>query len=242
MNLPRAMAMFLVYNADDAHNLQPRVMEKPGLDIDPLPTAHHNGLIAVAVMATLSFFATLALSVFITYRLIFWRSKYSSNIGLNQYVILIYNLVIADMQQALAFLLCYQWITEDKIRESTPTCFIQGLFLQIGDPGSGLFVLAIALHTFVVVIMGKMPSHTAFSIAVVGLWTFIILLVIIPLAIYGRYVFIPSGAWVSVWLCICGHVLMIGSVGLTKGTKDFACGLTISGFLFPSSAPFVFMP
>ncbi|PYI10629.1 hypothetical protein BO78DRAFT_335316 [Aspergillus sclerotiicarbonarius CBS 121057] len=165
------------------------------LDIDPLPSVQRKGLIAVSVMAVLSFLATLALISFISYRLIFWRGSYARYIGYNQYIILIYNLVLADLQQSLAFLICIKWITDDKIKADTAGCFLQGFWLQIGDPGSGLFVLAIAFHTFLIVALGKKPSHRAFVASVIGLWVFVAILVIIPLAAHGRYVFIPSGAW-----------------------------------------------
>ncbi|KAF7118645.1 hypothetical protein CNMCM5793_008183 [Aspergillus hiratsukae] len=183
---------------DESHVLSPRLAySEAGItyDIDPLPATQHKGLIAVAVMAILSFIATLALIVFITYRLIFWRSNYHRYIGYNQYVVLIYNLVIADLQQSLAFLLCLKWIAQDKIEASSAACFLQGLWLQIGDPASGLFVLAIAVHTFLLVAMGHKLSYRVFVSGVIGLWVFVAVLVIIPLAAHGRYVFIPSGAW-----------------------------------------------
>ncbi|GMF77074.1 unnamed protein product [Aspergillus oryzae] len=168
------------------------------LDIDPLPSAQRKGLIAVTVMAFLSFIATLVLLLFITYRLVFWRSNYARYIGYNQYIVLIYNLVLADLQQSLAFLICLKWITENKIEASSAACFLQGFWLQIGDPGSGLFVLAIAVHTFILVALGHKLSHRVFVCGVVGVWLFVAILVIIPLAAHGRFVFIPSGAWVRV--------------------------------------------
>ncbi|PYH96864.1 integral membrane protein [Aspergillus ellipticus CBS 707.79] len=165
------------------------------LDIDPLPNTQRKGLIAISVMAILSFIATLALISFISYRLIFWRGSYKRYIGYNQYVVLIYNLVLADLQQSLAFLICLKWIAENKISSDSAGCFLQGFWLQIGDPASGLFVLAIAFHTFLLVALGRKMSHRVFVSFVVGLWLFVAVLVIIPLASHGRYVFIPSGAW-----------------------------------------------
>ncbi|KAJ5449973.1 uncharacterized protein N7458_006422 [Penicillium daleae] len=175
--------------------LLPRLNGDVTLDIDPLPFVQRRGLIAVSVMAFLSFIATLTLLGFITYRLIFWRKNYQRYIGYNQYIILIYNLILADFQQALAFLICVKWIATDKIKSGTAACFLQGLWLQIGDPGSGLFVLAIAFHTFLLVVWGRKMSHKVFISFVVGVWGFIAIIVIIPLAMYGADVFVPSGAW-----------------------------------------------
>ncbi|OJK05289.1 hypothetical protein ASPACDRAFT_74796 [Aspergillus aculeatus ATCC 16872] len=196
------MSLVQVLNAlgafeDDSHGLSPRTYLRDGvtMDIDPLPSTQRKGLIAVSVMAILSFLATLALISFITYRLVFWRGSYARYIGYNQYIILIYNLVLADLQQSLAFLICLKWISENKISADTAGCFLQGLWLQIGDPSSGLFVLAIAIHTFLLVALGYKLSHRVFVASVVGIWVFVAILVIIPLASHGRYVFIPSGAW-----------------------------------------------
>ncbi|KAJ5682176.1 hypothetical protein N7462_005341 [Penicillium macrosclerotiorum] len=178
-----------------AGELVPRLTSDVRLDIDPLPLAQRRGLIAVAIMAFLSFIATASLLSFITYRLIFWRSSYQRYIGYNQYIILIYNLVLADFQQSLAFLICLKWIVSDKIKSGTAACFLQGLWLQIGDPGSGLFVLAIAFHTFLLVVWGRKMSYKFFVSFVCGVWAFIAIIVIIPLAAYGADVFVPSGAW-----------------------------------------------
>jgi len=202
MSLARVLMMSLGDSDLSAHGdmLRRRAFTQEGepvMDIDPLPYKHHQGLIAVSVMAILSFIATLVLLGFITYRMLFWRSNYARYIGYNQYIVLIYNLVLADLQQSLAFLICIKWIAEDKISADTAACFLQGLWLQIGDPASGLFVLAIAIHTFLLVAMGRKLSHRVFVAGVVGIWAFIAILVIVPLAVHGRYVLIPSGAWVS---------------------------------------------
>lgn len=176
-------------------SLYPRLTNDVTLDIDPLPLAQRRGLIAVSIMAFLSFLATGTLLCFITYRLIFWKSNYTRYIGYNQYIILIYNLVLADFQQSLAFLICLKWIVSDKIKSGTAGCFLQGLWLQIGDPGSGLFVLAIAFHTFLLVVWGRKMSYKFFVCFVCGVWAFVALIVIIPLGMYGADVYVPSGAW-----------------------------------------------
>ncbi|OGE52644.1 hypothetical protein PENARI_c009G01923 [Penicillium arizonense] len=176
-------------------DLVARLNNSAELDIDPLPLIQREGLIAISIMAFLSLIATATLLAFITFRLIFWRSSYKRYIGYNQYIILIYNLILADFQQALAFILNLRWILTDKIESGTPACFLQGFWLQVGDPGSGLFVLAIAFHTFLLVVWGKKMSHKVFVSFVVGIWIFIALIVIIPLGMYGADVFVPSGAW-----------------------------------------------
>ena len=236
------MASVLGPRHDEAQGLLPRVAYTKGgptLNIDPLPSAHRNGLIAVFIMAILSFIATLVLISFITYRLVFWRSNYRRYIGYNQYVILIYNLVLADLQQSLAFLICLKWIVSNKIEASSAACFLQGFWLQIGDPSSGLFVLAIAIHTFFLVTMGRKISHRIFVISVVSTWVFVAILVVIPIGLYGKSVFIPSGAWVRPLslILIVSATNPAGSAGSTRNTSLFVCGRTIFGFSWQSSEP-----
>lgn len=179
----------------DEHSLAARLTSSAELDIDPLPENHRRGLIAISVMALLSLIATATLLSFITYRLIFWRGSYTRYIGYNQYIILIYNLVLADFLQSLGFIISLRWIFIDKIKSGSAECLLQAIWLQIGDPGSGLFVLAIAFHTFLLVVWGYKMSYRAFMCFVVGVWAFVILLLIIPLALHGGDVFVPSGAW-----------------------------------------------
>ncbi|CAI7619501.1 unnamed protein product [Penicillium bialowiezense] len=165
----------------DEFSLAARLTSSKELDIDPLPENHRRGLIAIAVMALLSLIATASLLGFITFRLVFWRGSYSRYIGYNQYIVLIYNLVLADFQQSLAFIICLRWIFTDKIKSGSVGCFLQGLWLQIGDPGS--------------VVWGRKMSHKVFVCFVCGVWAFVALMVIIPLALHGGDVFVPSGAW-----------------------------------------------
>lgn len=193
MNLIRAVMLLRSSNAE-SQTLLPR--EATRIVIDPLPTVQRNGLIAITVLAVISTVATLSLLLFITYRLIFWRKNYTHYIGYNQYVVLIYNLLLADLQQSVAFLICAHWAANNYIHSPSAACFLQGFWLQIGDPSSGLFVLAIAAHTFLLVTLGRKMEHRIFVACVVGLWVFVALLVIIPIASHGMDTFVPSGAWV----------------------------------------------
>ncbi|KAK2755584.1 hypothetical protein FQN54_006524 [Arachnomyces sp. PD_36] len=175
------------------------IRETPGdeqlLYIDPLPEDHRRGLIAIVVLAFLSVIATASLLGFLTFRLIFWRRYYKRYMGYNQYIILIYNLLLADFQQAIGFFLSIVWVAKDSIHAPSATCFIQGWTLQIGDPASGMFVLTIAVHTFFMVFMGKRISHRMFVGCLVASWAFMALLVIIPTAKHGVTTYVPAGAW-----------------------------------------------
>ncbi|KAJ5715240.1 uncharacterized protein N7483_012421 [Penicillium malachiteum] len=163
--------------------------------IDPLPALQRRGLIAIGALAFISLISTFSLLCFFTYRFIFWKKYYKRYIGYNQYVVLMYNLALADFIQGLGFIVSIRWISQNSIHAEDPACFLQGIWLQIGDPMSGMFVLAIALHTFMHVSLGRQMSHRVFVSIVVGLWVFGVVLVIIPIAIYGQHVWMPSVAW-----------------------------------------------
>ncbi|KAJ5936842.1 hypothetical protein N7466_003292 [Penicillium verhagenii] len=163
--------------------------------IDPLPALQRRGLIAIGALALISLISTFSLICFFTYRFIFWKKYYKRYIGYNQYVVLMYNLAIADFIQGLGFIVSLRWIDKNSIHAEDPGCFLQGIWLQIGDPMSGMFVLAIALHTFMHVSLGRQISHRIFATIVISLWVFGVILVIIPIAIYGRHVWMPSVAW-----------------------------------------------
>lgn len=164
--------------------------------ISPLPSLQRNGLIVVATLGLLSLLSTVSLLSFFAYRFVFWKRYYKRYIGYNQYVVLMINLIVADFIQALGFIVSLRWIAKDSLHASDPSCFLQGVWLQIGDPMSGMFVLSIAIHTYLHVSMGYHIPHRTFIAAILGLWTFGILLAVIPVATYGRYVWYPAVAWV----------------------------------------------
>lgn len=85
----------------------------------------------------MSLVSVTALLAFITQRMVSWRKHYRQYVGYNQYVILIYNLLLADLQQSVAFSISFHWLKIDKILAPTGACFIQAWFLQIGDVSSG---------------------------------------------------------------------------------------------------------
>ena len=66
------------------------------------------------------------------------------------------------------------------------------------DPGSGLFVLSIALHTGAVVLRGRQLPFNMFVYCVIGLWMFILVLGFIPVGLCGSKAFVISEAN---WAC-----------------------------------------
>lgn len=165
--------------------------------IAPLGSSREKGLTASVCIAAVSLLATLSLLCLLTYRMIFWKKYSRRYIGHNHYIVLVYNLALADAQQCLGFIVCLRWLATDSINASDGFCFLQGIWLQIGDTMSGIFVLAIALYTFLHIILKYQIGHWQFVAIVVGLWVFGVLMIIIPIATVGRWVWLPTVAWVS---------------------------------------------
>ncbi|KAF4890930.1 integral membrane protein [Colletotrichum chrysophilum] len=188
--------------------------------IRPLPPVLRHGLAAVAAMGFFSFFTSLGLLTFLTYKLITWHNgppreekkdpiakvespppteaafiipnewsasqqelsekptketwiQRAINEPPNQFLVLIFNLLLADIQQALAFLLNVEWLTRNAIEVGTKTCWTQGWFISTGDLASSVFITAIAMHTYISIVRAKMLPTWAFHTAIVMMWGFV---------------------------------------------------------------------
>src|ERR1700760_3925514 len=134
-----------------------------------LSDALKKGMIPLSIFAICSALSTFTLLSWITWRLVF-RQDYQSFVGYNQYVILIYNLLLADLQQSLAFIVTLHWLNIGQIESPSVTCFAQAWLLNLGDVSSGLFVLAIALHTWYSVVLGRKLNYSVFTISILCVW------------------------------------------------------------------------
>jgi len=90
----------------------------------------------------------------------------------NQFLMLIYNLLLADIQQAMAFMLNIEWLVRDSLDVGDRTCWAQGWFISIGDLASSVFISLIAVHTYLAVVKGyRLPTWIFYTI-IAGCWTF----------------------------------------------------------------------
>jgi hypothetical protein len=154
------------------------------------------GMIPLSIFALCSALSTTALLLWITWRLVF-RSDYQAFVGYNQYVILIYNLLLADLQQALAFIITLHWLDIGEISSPSRTCFTQGFLLNMGDVSSGFFVFAIAMHTWYSVVLGRKVRYQYFTAGILLIWTFAFCLTVIGPATKGSNFYAKTNAWVS---------------------------------------------
>lgn len=120
----------------------------------------------------------------------------------NQFVVLLYNLLLADMHQAMAFFLNVVWIAKDGIFVRTSECWTQGLFISNGDLASSCFIATIALHTYLTVVRGYRPPEWVLNSWIVGMWVFVYGMTIAGIASTnngreaGGY-YVRASAWVS---------------------------------------------
>ena len=161
----------------------------------PLPKSIRNGLIPIGLLAVLSVLSTTVLICFIAYRFATWRMHYRTFLGYNQYVVLVLNLLLADLQQASGFIISWHWFQEDKILAPSSACFAQGWLIHSGDVASGLFVLAIAIHTFYTAVYGRRVGNRMFAGVIVGLWGLAYLLTGTGVGMHGDKYFVRAGAW-----------------------------------------------
>ncbi|KAI1336616.1 G protein-coupled glucose receptor regulating Gpa2-domain-containing protein [Xylariaceae sp. FL0016] len=118
----------------------------------------------------------------------------------NQFLVLVFNLVLADLHQATAFLLSSAWVARDGIVVGTPTCFAQGLFDSNGDLSSSYFISAVAIHTYLSVVRGYRPPQRVLNGCIVGIWVFVYMMSLLPIAVtrngadMGGY-FVRAGPW-----------------------------------------------
>ncbi|KAL6705822.1 hypothetical protein ACN47E_006282 [Coniothyrium glycines] len=157
-----------------------------------LPHGIHPWLRAVVALGFISFIASVSLLLVLTYKLISWQIKSKRT---NQFVILIFNLLWADIQQALAFLLNVEWLRLDSVEVNNPICFAQGWLVSTGDLGSGVWCFAIGLHTFASVVLNYRLKPRYFYLTIFMLWVFIIGVSSIGIGMYSDNLYVRSGVW-----------------------------------------------
>ncbi|OIW31699.1 hypothetical protein CONLIGDRAFT_697950 [Coniochaeta ligniaria NRRL 30616] len=118
----------------------------------------------------------------------------------NQFLVLLYNLLIADMHQAASFLINGVWVAKDTIQVGSPACFAQGWLVSNGDVAGGLFLSAIAIHTYLTVVWNRKPPQRVLYAGVVGVWIFTYFISALGIAIThngksGGGFYVRAGAW-----------------------------------------------
>jgi uncharacterized protein YggT (Ycf19 family) len=177
--------------------------------LSPLPPVLSQGLVAATVFGFMSFTFSTSLFLFLTYRFMSWRRNSGSRASMNQFLVLIYNLVVADIQQSIAFMLNLNSLRHNAVEVGNSTCWAQGWFVNTGDLASSAFIMAIAIHTFLAVVKGrKLPGYLFYG-AIVCIWAFVHALGIIGVVMHPSDLFVRAGAWVCIWESFCLRPLLI---------------------------------
>ncbi|KAG9238174.1 G protein-coupled glucose receptor regulating Gpa2-domain-containing protein [Amylocarpus encephaloides] len=163
--------------------------------LSPLPDVLSHGLVAVSTFGLLSFFCSTSLFFYMTWRLITWHRYSGSEQPTNQFLLLIYNLLFADIQQACAFLLNIGALRNNAILVDQPLCFAQGWFVSTGDLASSVFISAIAVHTLFGVVRNYRLPTWAFYCAIGLCWFFIYLMAAIGPILHGKDFYVRAAAW-----------------------------------------------
>ncbi|KAI9708759.1 MAG: hypothetical protein M1820_003714 [Bogoriella megaspora] len=161
--------------------------------LSPLPQDLRVGLTVVTVFGFLSFVPSVVLICLLTYRIVRRGIKY--NRFPNQFLFLIFNLILADIKQSIAFLLNAEWLAQNSITVGGNTCFAQGWFISTGDLASGVWCLAIGFHTLADIVWNLRLDNRVFMALVAGLWTFIYACAVIGIAIHPSDYYVRAGAW-----------------------------------------------
>ncbi|CAI0642806.1 unnamed protein product [Colletotrichum noveboracense] len=200
----------------------------------PLPTVLQHGLRAVTALAFLSLVSSFALFVYLSGRLVAWyfrsnpknpqrevengtRGALPCEVGAqyfgtadqgrkapNQALVLVINVLFADVLQACAFFLNIVWVIEDRITDESPACWAQGWFISTGDLSSLTFLTAIAVHTYITLILGRKVPTKVFYAVICFLWFAVLFLSVLGVIITnngkgvgGFYVRDTAWCWIS---------------------------------------------
>lgn len=101
----------------------------------------------------------------------------------NPFLILIYNLLVADAISALEFMLNLVWVSSDGIFVPSSTCELQGLAAGVGAVAPSTFLAVIALHTYLVIVWGYKIRQNSLRWCIGFAWSFVILMPLLGLGI-----------------------------------------------------------
>jgi hypothetical protein len=167
--------------------------------ISPIPDSQRRGIIVLCSIAIVSCTATLSLLGYLSYLFITGRNDHGTPMHKNQYMLLIFSLVLADFQLDLGFLLGVMWLDKRGILAPSAGCTAQGWLINVGDLASGFFVFAIASHTFLTVVYGcKIGLRTVYW-SIVFLWVLALGLITSTLMLHPNDMFVASGSWVRLF-------------------------------------------
>lgn len=130
------------------------------------------------------------------------NSSLSAEVATNPFLLLIYNLLLADMIQAASFSLSVSWLRYDATYSGSVTCWLQGWLSTTGKLSASACLVFASGLTYMTVVRGYRASPRALyiSIGVVWLFTYVLAGAGVAITHNGRRVggwFSWSNGWVS---------------------------------------------
>ncbi|KZS94082.1 hypothetical protein SISNIDRAFT_57650 [Sistotremastrum niveocremeum HHB9708] len=157
----------------------PIIRAEDECQVTELTPGQRIGLTISVEAALLSLFAVLlvlgSIGVVVCRRR--WRHRKGFRLVTGPLDVYVLSLICSDMMQAIGGILNIRWINEGVVKCSS-YCDAQGIIQNMGETGSAMATIAIALNTFVVIFFRKQP---------VKLWA----AVLIASSIWGFCVFFP---------------------------------------------------
>ncbi|KAF2861479.1 hypothetical protein K470DRAFT_263622 [Piedraia hortae CBS 480.64] len=174
-----------------------QAMQQASASLSPLSPEHRRGLTAVAFFGLLSFISSTLLFLWLSYKVFteLRRRRQSSTLRVSQFLILIYNLIFADMLQSVGFMLNSRWVSLDGVLVSDKACIAQGWFISVGNLSSGVFTLAIAIHLFADITFDYHLPQVTFLSCLAALWCLVHVLAVAGFAAHASDYYARAGPW-----------------------------------------------
>lgn len=147
--------------------------------IIPTQPLHHQ-LILLTLLASTSFLTAFGCILWICYRLAFWRRYYRRMPTNNGNLMLIVNLLLAEIIQSFGFVLSIWWLINGEIDTKSEKCATQALFLNIGNVASGAFTFGIGLHTWYIVYARRNVGAAGIAACCAAVWTMCVVMSFAP--------------------------------------------------------------
>ena len=152
-----------------------------------------RGMTAITFFGFLSFLSSLGLLVYLGHRI---AARIRKGHNQSQLLLLVFNLMLADCQLGLAFVIEAHWLDINMVVSGTTTCVVQGWFKSIGNISAGLFCLAIGLYTLVYITYNYQLPPFMIYVAIGFIWTIVFLFATVNLSIHSDDWFASQGSYV----------------------------------------------
>ncbi|KAK7961787.1 uncharacterized protein PG986_002612 [Apiospora aurea] len=99
-------------------------------------------------------------------------SSLAAEVATNPFLLLIYNLLLADIIQAASFLLSASWLRYDATYSNSVTCWLQGWLAMTGKLAASACLVFASGLTYLTVVRGYRASPRALYASIAAVWIF----------------------------------------------------------------------